>query len=138
MVKALGIDLGERRIGLAVSHGSLATPHGTVERSGDPDADRRALAEAAAEVGAEVLVVGHPRGLDGRRGDAARRAEREATALGEVTGLAVELHDERLTTVEAERALADAGVRGRKRRGVVDQAAATVMLQSWLDSRRST
>lgn len=136
-MRALGLDLGEKRIGVAISDagGAVATPYDTVERSGDPAADRRRIAELAHEAGAEVLVVGHPRSLDGRRGPAARAAEVEAEALEAATGLPVELHDERLTTAEAERALVGAGLSGRRRRQVIDQTAAAVLLQSWLDAR---
>ena len=136
----MAVDLGERRIGVAVSDSALAlaVPHATVERSGDPAADRAALAALAEALGAGRVVVGLPLGLDGRRGRAARAAEEEARALGEVLagrGVAVETFDERLTTVSAERALGAAGTRGRARRRVVDQSAAAVLLQAWLDGR---
>ena len=136
----MAVDLGERRIGVAVSDsgGVLAVPHATLARSEDPAADRAALAGLAEELGAGRVVVGLPLGLDGRRGRAAQAAEAEARALGEVLatrGIAVETFDERLTTVSAERALAQAGRRGPARRRVVDQAAAAVLLQAWLDGR---
>lgn len=136
-MRALGLDLGEKRIGVAISDaaGTVATPYETVVRSGDPAADHRRIADLATEAGVEVLVVGHPRSLDGRRGPAARTAEAEAEALAAATGLPVELHDERLTTAEAERALVGAGIRSRRRRQVIDQTAAAVILQGWLDSR---
>jgi putative Holliday junction resolvase len=82
--------------------------------------------------------VGLPLGLDGRAGPAARAALAEADALRQVlapSGIAVESFDERLTTVTAERALAESGRRSRARRRVVDRSAATVMLQAWLDAR---
>jgi putative Holliday junction resolvase len=137
-MRALGIDLGERRIGVAVSDsgGTLATPVDTVKRTRDAHQHRRQIAELAADLGAEVIVVGHPRSLDGGSGPAARAAEDVADAHARVTGLPVVLHDERLTTTEAERALGAAGVRGRRRRQVVDRTAAMLILQSWLDSRR--
>jgi putative Holliday junction resolvase len=139
-MRVVGIDLGQRRIGIAVSDGAgvVAVPHGTVERSGDPDRDRAALAAVVHELGAEAVVVGLPLSLDGSAGPAARAAEAEATVLAEELGVPVELVDERLTTVSAHRALATAGVGSRSRRGLVDQVAAAVLLQSWLDGHRKS
>jgi putative Holliday junction resolvase len=132
-MRVVGLDLGERRIGVAVSAGALAVPHGTVQRSGDPGADRAAIARLVEELGAERVVVGLPLSLDGRRGPAAHLAEAEASALAEVLSVPVELCDERLTTVTATRSLTAAGMKGPARRRVVDQVAATVFLQAWLD-----
>jgi len=137
----MGVDLGARRIGVAVSdsRGTLASPTCTLDRSGDADADRAALGALAAQLGARRVVVGMPLSLDGRRGPAARAARAEADALARVLspeGISVETFDERLTTVSAERALAAAGRRGPGRRRVIDQAAAAVMLQAWLDTQR--
>jgi putative Holliday junction resolvase len=84
---------------------------------------------------AEAIVVGLPLNMDGSHGPAARAAAGEAEALVTVVGVPVHLHDERLTTVTAERALREAGVRGPDRRSVVDKVAAAVLLQGWLDSR---
>ena len=119
----------------------MATPYSVIERSGDVSADRARLAEIVAEVGAGVVVVGLPLSLDGRKGPAARAALDEAEALRQVLDVPVETYDERLSSVSANRALTEAGVRGRRRTkarqaGAVDQAAATVVLQSWLDGRR--
>jgi putative Holliday junction resolvase len=133
------LDLGSRRIGVAVSDGtrSLAFPWGNVERSGDPDADRARLDSVIGELGAATVVVGLPLSLDGGHGPAAKRAAAEAEALaGRLagSGVSVVTFDERLTTVTATRALAGAGKRGRAARRVVDAAAATVLLQTWLDA----
>ena len=141
-MRVAAIDLGTRRIGVAVSDsaGILASPRATVERSGDAAADRAAVVAVVLEAGAEHLVVGLPLSLDGRRRAAAIAAEEEATALAALLaprGVAVETFDERLTTVSAERALVAAGHSGRARRRVVDQAAAAVLLQAWLDARRA-
>ena len=137
-MRAVGLDLGERRIGVAVSDrdGRLAVPHATIERSGDPGRDRAAIAQAVQELGAEAVVVGLPLSLDGSPGPAALAAQAEAAVLAELLGVAVEVVDERLTTVTANRSLATAGVGSRRRRRVVDQVAATVLLQSWLDGQR--
>jgi putative holliday junction resolvase len=140
-VRVAAIDLGSRRIGVAVSDGTgtLATPRCTVERSGDPEADRASVVAVVLEAEARHLVVGLPLSLDGRPRQAAREAEAEAGALRALLapqGVEVETFDERLTTVTAERALAAAGRSGRKRRPVIDQAAAAVILQAWLDRHR--
>jgi putative Holliday junction resolvase len=132
----LGLDLGEARIGVAISDPGrrVAVPVGTI-RTGAPR-DVRDVAALVAEHAVTRVVVGHPLALSGRRGTAAEHAERFAGVLAEALGIPVDLQDERLTTVEAERGLAAAGVRGRDRRAVVDQAAAVVILQAWLDANR--
>jgi putative Holliday junction resolvase len=137
--RAVGIDLGTRRIGVAVSDsaGTMALPRATVTRSGDGAADRMRLIELIVEEGASVVVVGLPLSLDGSRGPAAVAAEAEAAELRtllEGRGVLVELFDERLTTVSAHRGLAAGGMRERQRRGQVDQAAAAVMLGAWLET----
>ncbi len=137
-MRALGIDLGSRRIGVALStsDGRLATPYEVITRTRDRTADHRAIARLAADEGAELLVVGLPLSLDGTDGPAATSARAEAAELAAATGLPVELWDERLTTVTAERQLLDLDLDGRARRRVVDKVAAAVMLQAWLDHRR--
>lgn len=134
----VGIDLGERRIGVAVSDptGTIATPLTVIERSGDADADRAAVAAVVREVGAERVVVGVPVPMAGGEGPAARAATEEAAALAAVVGVPVETVDERLSTVAAERSLRERGVRGQARRRVVDKVAAAVILQAWLDRAR--
>jgi putative Holliday junction resolvase len=136
--RALGLDLGERRIGVALcdSAGTLATPYEVVQRSGDRARDHGRIAELVEEAGAEVVVVGLPLSLDGSVGPAARGVEAEVAELRDHLVVPVEVWDERLTTVEATRRLRNAGVSGRKRRHVIDQVAATVILQSWLDATR--
>jgi putative Holliday junction resolvase len=137
--RILGVDLGERRIGLAVSDpsGIIASPTGRIDRAGDRDADRRAIVAAAREHEADTIVVGLPTEMSGKAGPAARAARTEAEALAALApDLTVELADERLTTVIAERALVGAGVRRKDRRQRIDGVAAAVMLQSYLDRRR--
>ncbi len=137
-MRALGLDLGSRRIGVAVStsDGSLATPYEVLDRAKDRSTDHRAIARLAADEAVEVLVVGLPLSLDGTDGPAATAARAEAAELGAATGLPVELWDERLTTVTADRQLAELDLDARARRRVVDKVAAAVMLQAWLDHRR--
>jgi putative Holliday junction resolvase len=134
----VGLDLGERRVGVAVSDpaATVAVGHGVVERTGNADADRRRLVGVVQELGGERVVIGFPLSLDGSRGPAARRVEVEAAALSDSLAVPVELVDERFSTVTATRGLAAAGVRGRRQRRVVDAAAATVILQTWLDGHR--
>lgn len=137
-MRALGIDLGTKRIGVSLSNseGTLATPYEVVTRSGDRARDHRAIAALAEETGAESLVVGLPLSLDGTVGAAATSAIAEAQELAEATGLPVELWDERLTTVSADRDLMALDMKAGARRRVVDKVAAAVMLQAWLDHRR--
>ncbi len=111
-------------------------PLGTV-RTGAP-ADLKAIAELVREHEATAVVVGHPLVLSGEAGERAHHAERFAQALRSILSVPVTLHDERLSTVEAERALREAGVRGSRRRRSVDRSSATVILQSWLDATRET
>jgi len=133
----IGLDLGDARIGVAISDPErrLAVPVGTVH-VGQPPGELLAVAALVRERGATMIVLGLPLSLRGERGESAAHAESFAEALRAVVGIPVELHDERLSTVEAERALAAAGTRGRERRRVVDASAAAVILQSWLDGRR--
>ena len=135
----LGIDVGAVRVGVAVCDpgGVLATPLVTVPRDVDGRSDLRAIAGLVAEYEAVGVVVGLPRTLDGREGSAAEAARAFADALAGVMNVHVELSDERLTTVVATQQLRERGVKGRKQRAVVDQAAAVAILQGWLDTHRS-
>jgi len=134
-MRVVGLDLGSRRIGVAVSdsRGAVATPYTVLERSGDPDADRLAVAALVGEVEAELVVVGLPLSLDGTMGPAARAAAEEAAAIADVLAVPVETYDERLTTVTADRSLTQLRMKAGARRRVVDKVAAAVILQSWLD-----
>lgn len=134
-MRALGIDLGSKRIGIALSSGTVATPYEVLARSGDRAVDHRAIGAHVVETGAEVVVVGLPLSLDGSVGTAAQRVLDEADQLAAAVDVPVETWDERLSTVTAERSLADQQVRARARRRVVDKVAAAVILQSWLDAR---
>ncbi len=134
-MRALGLDLGSKRIGIALSAGTLATPYEVLARSGDRARDHRAIAEHVAETGAEVVVVGLPLSLDGTPGPAAERALAECEELAAALDVPVETWDERLSTVTAERSLLAQDLRAPARRKVVDKVAAAVILQSWLDAR---
>jgi putative holliday junction resolvase len=136
-MRSLGIDLGTKRIGIAVGDrsGTIASPHSVLARSGSVARDHRAIAALVAEEEAEVLIVGLPLNMDGSHGPAARAAVAEAEALATVVGVPVICHDERRTTVTADRAMLEAGLDARRRRQHVDKIAAAVMLQTWLDSQ---
>lgn len=134
-MRCLGIDFGERRIGLAISdpEGRLAVPLTTLERRNDRSAVR-AIAEIARREGVGRLVLGEPVGLDGQRGEAAERARRFGDKLAEVSGLPVRLVNESLTTVEAQQRLREAGVDPRREPERIDAVAAQILLQEALDS----
>ena len=138
-MRALGVDLGSKRIGIAVSDpsGTIASPLTVVHRSNSRRRDLDEIARIATDEDVDTIVVGLPLTMRGEVGQAAEAAIAEAARLATVVGVPVETHDERLTTVTAERSMIDAGMRGHERRRVVDKVAAAVMLQSWLDSRRA-
>lgn len=133
-MRALGIDLGSKRIGVALSSGRLATPYEVLARSGDRRRDHQAIAALVAEAEAEVVVVGMPLSLDGSMGPAARAAAAEAAELAATLDVPVETYDERLTTVTADRQLMEQGLDATARRRVVDKVAASILLQAWLDA----
>ena len=139
-MRAVGLDLGRRRMGIAVSDptGTLATPWRTVSGAGSPDSVAERVAAVVAELAqgdAPVarVVVGRPFHLDGRRHDDDARVTAVARAIGQRTGLPVALQDERLTSVEAEQRLALRERDWRRRKARLDAAAAAVILQDHLD-----
>jgi putative Holliday junction resolvase len=137
--RVLGVDLGDVRIGVAISDDArrVAVTLGTVH-VGRPPGELKAIAGLVRENDVAVVVVGLPLSLDGSRGPRAGLAEAFAEGLRAIVPVPVELHDERLTTVEAERGLRAAGVPGRDRRAVVDAEAARILLQSWLETDRGS
>ena len=136
-MRAIGIDLGEKRIGVAISDssGNLATPYEVVLRTGDRAQEHRQIRAIVEEVEAEIVVVGLPLSLDGSEGKAAKAAREAAKAIGQIVSLPLEMHDERFTTVEAERLLKEQGLKAPERRKVVDKVAAAILLQAWMDGR---
>jgi putative Holliday junction resolvase len=131
------IDFGRKRIGLAITDtgGRGAYPVGIVERRSlkeDLDAIRSQLAERRVS----RIVVGLPLNMDGAEGPSARAARAFAEHLGTATGVAVEMFDERLTSVEAEERLRSASISRSGKKAVRDAVAATVILEGWLESRR--
>jgi putative Holliday junction resolvase len=135
----IGIDVGKVRIGVSRSdlHGMLATPVETVARSEDA-ADRRRIAEIVGELGAFEVIVGLPLALSGARTASTADAVGFAESLASEVGVPVRMVDERLSTVSATSALRASGRNTKKARPVVDQVAATIILQHALDAERAT
>lgn len=136
--RRLGVDVGSVRVGVALSdpRGLLATPLATLRRDERDGSDLHRLAELVTEHEVVEVVVGLPRTLAGAEGPAARAARLYAETLAGLLAVPVAMSDERLSTVVATRVLRERGVRGRKQRSVIDQAAAVEILQGWLDARR--
>ena len=134
MKRVLGLDVGERRIGIAIStpEGGLAIPFRIIDVQGD-QADARAIIELARSENASLVIIGHPLSMDGTVGPQARKVEAFAKTLQEESGLQVELCDERLSTAQARRSLSPTS----KRRVPVDDVAASIILQSYLDRQRA-
>jgi putative Holliday junction resolvase len=136
--RVLGVDLGSRRIGLALSDPGrhIASPHSVLQRAKAHAEDHRAIVAAARESEAVAIVVGLPISLSGDLGPAARSTLAEVDELRAAAGVAlpVETYDERFTTITAERSLQEARMGRDARRRVVDKVAAAVMLQGWLES----
>lgn len=143
-LRSVGVDFGSRRIGIAIcdSDGKVATAHSTIKRVGDEQVEHQAILEVAEEIGATAIVIGLPIDLAGEHGPAARAVQSEARRLGSkaakrFTSMPLHLHDERLTTVIADRQLQAQSLRRFQRAEVIDQLAAAAILQSWLTSRQS-
>jgi putative holliday junction resolvase len=133
----LALDVGNRRIGVAVSDelGLTAQPVLTLERKHNRREDLRSLARLARRYGAAAIVVGNPRHISGEDSPQAAKTRSFAAELGELTGLPIHLCDERLTTREAHQILYEAGHQRQDHRRVVDQVAAVLILQQFLESR---
>jgi putative Holliday junction resolvase len=132
----VGLDLGDRRIGVAVSDPErrVALPRATLERSG-ASWPWRALLDVVRDAEATRVVVGDPLRMDGTPGERSRISRQFAEEMAKRSGLPVELQDERLTSVQAGRALAEGARGARRRRADVDRSAAILILQAWLDGR---
>ncbi len=134
----LGLDIGNRRIGVAVSDelGLTAQPMLTLERRSSRREDLRSLARLCRRFGVGGIVVGDPRHLTGEASPQAEKNRKFAAELGELTGLPIHFWDERLTSHEAHQILYEAGHKRQTHRKVVDQVAAVLVLQSFLDDRK--
>lgn len=134
MGRALGVDLGSKRIGFALSDPDriIASNYKMIECQ-DDNQIVKVIHETAIESGADLIVLGHPLNMDGSHGPAARRAENFQALIKERCHIPALLWDERLTTKSAHDVLIEAGTRRGKRKGLVDKIAAQIMLQSFLD-----
>lgn len=137
-MRVMALDIGEKRIGVAVSDplGQTALPVGTVERR-SREKDLEALIALVRRYQVETLVIGLPCRLNGTLGPAAERVKEFGGLLAERLDLPVHYWDERLTTAAAERVLLAADLSRRRRRRVIDQVAASLILQSYLDRKRA-
>lgn len=135
-MRFLGIDPGMKRVGIAIGddESGFASPHKTIQRVDDTSMIQALIDEARAE-SVTTLVLGLPLRMNGLEGPEAKRARLLAKVLEKRGQLTVVLWDERLTTAGAERQLRESGLRGAKKKSLIDQAAATLLLQSYLDAR---
>ena len=134
----MSVDLGKARTGIAVCDKSefLASPY-TVIFEKSPNKLPEKVAQAAKECKAELIVVGLPKNMDGSEGESAQNARAFAQKISELTGIDTVMQDERGTTITAHNYLNTANTRGKKRKNVVDEVAATIILQDYLDKRKS-
>ena len=137
--RVLGLDLGSKRIGVAVSDSaqSVATPLKFVARSGDRHRDHRNIASIVSEYEAVGVVVGLPVPMSGEMGPAATAVLEEVSNLRRVVGVEVDTIDERLTTKQAAGSLQRAGKSSRAQRTIIDETAAALLLQTWIDRTRA-
>lgn len=137
-MRVIGLDIGDRRVGVALSDATRLIASGltVVQRQRDAG-DLKEIAALITAHEVSEIVVGWPLRLNGRPGMQARKVQIFADALQAATGLPIHKWDERLSTVAAERALQEGGVRGKQQRAVVDKVAATLILQGWLDAQRA-
>ncbi len=136
-MRILAVDLGLVRTGLAVCDAGevLASPLYSI-KEGNPEKVPEKVLQAAVAERAEMIVVGHPKNMDGSCGESAKRAQRFVETLQTLTDLPVKLWDERMTTMSAIGFLNDTDVRGKKRKDVIDAVSASIILQNFLDSRK--
>lgn len=136
MPRALGLDLGSVRIGIAVTDPSriIASPSEVIGRGADHAVDHARISEAVADADASIVVVGLPRAMSGKDSAATKLIRAEVAELRAALPVPVVVWDERLSTVTAQRALIEGGVRRKARKGSVDKVAAAVILQSWVDA----
>lgn len=136
-MRCMAIDYGEKRVGLALSEerGELALPWKTLEYRGDA-ATAAAIVAEASSAAVTTLVLGLPLSLNGSEGTAALRVRRLGAAIAARAAMPIVYWDERFTTAAAQRSLQQMEVRGKRQRQVVDQVAAALLLQSYLDAQR--
>ena len=131
----LGVDYGDARTGLATNAGTFAFGAGCIKSEGMKKT-AQAVADAAIAKKAELIVVGNPINMTGTEGPRSEKCRAFAAMLTEMSGIPVELYDERLTTVNAHNILSELNVRGKKRKDNVDELSATLILQAYIDSNK--
>lgn len=134
-MRSLGIDLGSKRVGVAVSDssGTIASPLTVIDRGANHAQDHKKIQEIVDEYEAECLVVGMPLSLSGKVGTAAQNIQQEINEMKKFFTIPVHSHDERLTTKTANESMIKANMKAQARKRIVDKIAAAVMLQGWLD-----
>lgn len=138
-MKIMAVDFGEARTGLAVCDRTefLASPVGVIHERDFETCVKKVAYAATKEFGVEMVVVGFPKNMDGTVGDRAELCQKFAKALNALIPLPVELWDERQTTMQAETYLNEIDVRGKKRKEIIDEVAATIILESYLQYRKN-
>jgi putative Holliday junction resolvase len=137
-MRAVGVDLGSKRIGISTSDasGTLASPHSVIHRGGSRSVDHLAIKSIVEEYEAEVVVVGLPVSMNGQMLQAAQLVLSEVEQISQVVGVSVVTFDERKSTVTADELLMQNNLNAQERRKIIDKVAATVILQGWLDRRK--
>ncbi len=138
-MKIMAVDFGDARTGIAICDKTefLASPVGVIHERNFDECIKK-TADMAVEQKAEMIVVGYPKNMDGTSGERAEKCSDFAEKLKELTGLEVELWDERCTTVSAHNYLNETNTRGKKRKNVVDAVAAVIILESYMSFRKNT
>lgn len=131
----IGLDVGDKRIGIAMAEGRLAVPVNVIARTDEED-DMQRVAAIAREYDAERIVVGLPRSMNGSIGAQAESVLAFAKALADHISVPIEMCDERLTTVTADRLMQESGAKRRKRKENIDALAAAVILQAYIDGMK--
>ena len=137
-MRAVGVDLGSKRIGISTSDasGTLASPHSVIQRGGSRSVDHLAIKSIVEEYEAEVVVVGLPVSMNGQMLQAAQLVLSEVEQISQVVGVSVVTFDDRKSTVTADELLMQNNLNAQERRKIIDKIAATVILQGWLDRRK--
>ena len=135
-MRIIGLDLGSKRIGVALSNSDLtvATPYEVIYRTGKIEQDHRAILKIVDDWEIKRIIVGLPLSLDGTLGPSAKSINAEIEELKGKTDVSIETFDERFTTVTAEQLLIEQNVRRKRRKSLVDMVAASIILQGWIDS----
>lgn len=136
-VKYLGVDYGDSRVGIAASDSGILAEAVTVLKTGSMRKAIDMTAEIVRSRGVQTVVIGLPLNMDGSEGERAQKTRAFGRVLAKVTGARIEYQDERLTSVEAEQLMTEAGVKRQRRGEIIDKAAARLILQSYLDANMS-